>query len=77
MVSNPEFEQANSDEQKTFIGDLIYQFVAQMSSDTEAPKITGMIIDLDKEDLLPAVSSAQSLFDKVKEGQELLGQDGQ
>ena len=51
VVQNPAYVNASDEDKKTQIGDLIYPFVSQMSSETEAPKITGMIIDLDTNDL--------------------------
>ena len=56
------------------IGDLIYDFIVRVSSEEEAPKITGMIIDIgNEEDMLECVSSLRKLKDKVKEAQSLLG----
>jgi len=37
------------------IDDYIYNFIVKLSDEDAAPKITGMIIDLDEKDLIESV----------------------
>lgn len=69
------FKPMSEDEKKSKIGDFIYQYVVKLSNPENAPKITGMIIDLQEADLVEAVKDYNGLKEKVKEGEELLQQE--
>ena len=57
---------------KTAIGDYIYGHVVKYSSEENAPKITGMIIDMPAEDIKSSVGSLEGLKEKIQEGEQLL-----
>ncbi len=54
------------------IGNAIYEQVEKIVGSTAAPKITGMIIDLDDMELIPAVSTLENLTMKAKDANTLL-----
>jgi hypothetical protein len=72
LTNNAEYVQSDEDTKKSKIGDLIYHYVSRYSSDENAPKITGMIIDLPEPDLVQEVGSLSGLQEKIKEGEQLL-----
>ncbi len=72
ICRDPAFGPLSEDGKKSKIGDFIYQYVVKLSSPDNAPKITGMIIDLEEADLVGAVKDYNGLKEKVKEGEELL-----
>ena len=76
MIKSTEYSSANDDEKRTKFGDLIYPYVENLSGQESAPKITGMIIDLEMNDLEQATSSLASLKEKISEGMELLADEG-
>ena len=47
----------------------------KMAGDENAPKITGMIIDLPMEELEKSVSTWKEFEEKVREGMDLLKED--
>lgn len=76
MTKSSEYTSADDDEKRTKFGDLIYPYVESLSGPESAPKITGMIIDLELNDLEQATSSLASLKEKISEGMELLADEG-
>jgi len=72
LINSPDYQGADEAAKKNKIGDFIYPFVVSHSNDESAPKITGMIIDLDESDLRESVSTLASLKEKVTEGKNLL-----
>ena len=55
VITTEEYKREDEDGKKTRIGDFIYNYIEKLSSADDAPKITGMIIDLDEKDLIESV----------------------
>lgn len=55
IITSEDYKKEDEDGKKTKIGDYIYNFIEKLSSAEDAPKITGMIIDLDEKDLIESV----------------------
>lgn len=51
MFNSQEFVQATADSRKEIVGTAIYKHVSMMVGEVHAPKVTGMIIDLDPVEL--------------------------
>lgn len=77
LLHSQEYDNCEDDEKKNKIGDLIYPYVEKIAGPDNAPKITGMIIDLDMGDLESSTSSLMQLHEKIKEGMELLQDEPQ
>lgn len=75
MVNSAEYQDSEEDDKRNKFGDLIFQYVEKLAGPDNAPKITGMIIDLDLPDLEQATSSLFSLKEKISEGMELLAEE--
>jgi len=74
-VTSEDYKREDEDGKKTWIGDFIYNYIEKLSSVDDAPKITGMIIDLDEKDLIESVRTYTGLKEKVDEGKNLLAQE--
>ncbi len=61
----------NDEDRRTFIGEQIYPIIEELYGDN-APRITGMIIDMDPSDLMPALESRKALEKLAGEGYNLL-----
>jgi len=72
LILSREYQDSSIDEKKNKFGDLIYHIVDTVAGSDNAPKITGMIIDLDIRDLEESTSSLMLLKEKIKEGLLLL-----
>ena len=57
---------------KNQIGEFIYEFVEKIAGEEQAPKITGMLIDLPIQDMYSYVSDYLVLERKVREAISLL-----
>lgn len=55
ITNSEDYKKDDEDGKKTRIGDFIYNYIEKLSSPDDAPKITGMIIDLDEKDLIESV----------------------
>lgn len=77
MVNSSEYRESSEDDKRNKFGDLIFQFVEKLAGSENAPKITGMIIDLDLADLEQATSSLFSLKEKISEGMDLLEEENE
>jgi hypothetical protein len=51
MFNSPEFMKSSVESRKTIIGTAIYKYVEELVGAQHAPKVTGMIIDLEPIDL--------------------------
>jgi hypothetical protein len=71
IVPKSELENYFGDDKKNYIGEKIYPYIESWYSEN-APRITGMIIDMDESDLLPALESEEALKKIASEGYELL-----
>jgi hypothetical protein len=56
------------------IGNAIYEQIEKIVGSDGAPKITGMIIDLNEDELIRAVSSLENLTLKARDANALLQQ---
>lgn len=52
---------------RDLIGNAIYESVEKIIGAEAAPKITGMIIDLNDLELIPAISTIENLTSKVND----------
>lgn len=75
-INGPEYQHSDEDDKRNKIGDLIYPFVEKLAGPDKAPKITGMIIDLEIPELESATCSLATLREKIHEGMELLNEEG-
>jgi hypothetical protein len=46
LIKSAQYTSQDEEERKSAIGDFIYNYIVKLSSEDDAPKITGMIIDL-------------------------------
>ena len=72
MFNSPEFAQATADSRKEIIGTAIYKHVHEMVGEEHAPKVTGMIIDLDPVELNMSIQHYMDLQSKVNSAMQLL-----
>ena len=75
VINSAEYKNEDEDDRKSRIGDYVYNYIVKLSSEEDAPKITGMIIDLEEKDLIESVRTYQGLKDKVEEGKRLLEEE--
>ena len=66
------FATGDEDAIKEAVGEAIYQFVEQITGEEDAPKVTGMLIDLPIQDLESLISNYANFSIKVNEGLHLL-----
>mmetsp|Transcript_14966 Transcript_14966/g.14834 ORF Transcript_14966/g.14834 Transcript_14966/m.14834 type:complete len:461 (-) Transcript_14966:30-1412(-) len=71
IVSEADMAGMDEEERKQFIGEKIYPIIDSLYSE-EAPRITGMIIDMDPVELLPSLKSRNELEKLAKQGYDLL-----
>lgn len=71
VISQTELKDMSDEEMKNYIGEKIYPLIEEWYGD-KAPRITGMIIEMDPNDLIPALQSTTSLKGLADEGFELL-----
>lgn len=74
LFKSEDFKQTSSDikARREQIGNGIYETVEKIIGAESAPKITGMIIDLNFLELIPAVSTLETLTAKVRDAHTLL-----
>lgn len=71
IVPKSELENYFGDEKRNYIGEKIYPYIETWYGEN-APRITGMIIDMEESDLMPALESEEALKKIASEGYELL-----
>ena len=76
LFKSDEFKQTATDQRarRELIGNGIYELVEKSIGPDDAPKVTGMIIDLPDMELIPAVSTLENLNGKVRDAHNLLMQ---
>jgi len=57
---------------KTQVGEFIFEHVEKIAGEEQAPKITGMLIDLPIEDIKGYLQDYSKLEEKVREAETLL-----
>ena len=72
MFNSSEFAQSTADSRKEIIGTAIYRHVHDMVGEEHAPKVTGMIIDLDPVELNMSIQQYGDLLTKVQSAMQLL-----
>lgn len=75
LINSADYHNSGEDDKRNKFGDFIYPFVEKVAGPENAPKITGMIIDLELPDLEGSTSTLASLRDKIREGMELLAEE--
>jgi polyadenylate-binding protein len=71
IVSKTEVASMTDEDRKNHIGEKIYPIIEEKYGEN-APRITGMIIDMDPSDLMPALESRKALEKLAAEGYNLL-----
>lgn len=76
MFKSEEFKQSCDDRpaRRNLIGNAIYETIEKLVGAENAPKVTGMIIDLNDLEMIPAVSTLENLKIKVRDAHTLLEQ---
>lgn len=72
MFNSTDFAQATAESRKEIIGTAIYKHVHEMVGEEHAPKVTGMIIDLDPVELNMSIQQYGDLQQKVSSAMQLL-----
>ncbi|CDW81947.1 polyadenylate-binding cytoplasmic and nuclear [Stylonychia lemnae] len=72
MFKSEEFKSADTKKRKELIGNNIYETVERLAGIDKAPKITGMLIDLQEFELNKAVATLQNLEQKVTMASQML-----
>jgi hypothetical protein len=62
---------------KTQVGEFIFEYVEQVAGEDNAPKITGMLIDLPIPEIKGYLTDFNRLVEKINEAKNLLGTTGQ
>jgi hypothetical protein len=68
-INNPNYKQQ--------VGEVIYEFVEKIAGDEQAPKITGMLIDLPIDEIVGYLRDYSKLEIKIKEASSLLLSQGE
>ena len=76
MFNSSEYLQTSVENRKTIIGTAIYKHVEELVGIAHAPKVTGMIIDLEPIELNFSVSNWEALTSKVSSAMKLLIEKG-
>lgn len=71
LINMSEISALGKEDKLTYIGEKIYPLIEEKYGEN-APKITGMIIDMDEDDLLPTIQNKESLMLKAAEAQDML-----
>lgn len=76
LFKSDEFKRTAGDPKarKEIIGNSIFEYVEKIIGSEGAPKITGMIIDLEDLQLIPAISTLENLTLKARDAMTLLMQ---
>lgn len=71
VINVADLQGMDEEDKKTHFGEVIYPIIEEKYGD-DAPKITGMIIDLEDDNLLAVMNSRNTLMEKAHEGYVLL-----
>ena len=72
MFNSKEFIDATSEHRKEIVGTAIYKHISDLVGEEHAPKVTGMIIDLEPAELNMSIQSHAGLQQKVGSAMQLL-----
>ncbi len=75
----PEFYLLTKEDQRQILGNFVFRIVEQIlgAKDPNVSRITGMLIDMDIEDLIEDLEDSQPLAARIQEGLELINQASQ
>lgn len=76
MFNSQEFMTSSVEKRRQIIGHAIFKHVEELVTSQHAPKVTGMIIDLDPIDLNQSVAKWENLVSKVNSAMSLLVEKG-
>lgn len=71
LVNPDDIKGMDEEDKLNYIGERIYPIIEELYGDN-APKITGMIIDMEPDDLMSTLESRQALEEKASEANKLL-----
>ena len=72
MFCSQEFQNAVADSRKEIIGTCIFKHIQTLVGEEHAPKVTGMIIDLEPAELNMSIMNYNDLQVKVSSAMQLL-----
>ena len=72
MFNSKDFMEANPEHRKEIVGTAIYKHISDLVGEEHAPKVTGMIIDLEPAELNMSIQSFPGLQQKVTSAMQLL-----
>ena len=72
MFTSKDFCEANPEHRKEIVGTAIYKHISDLVGEDHAPKVTGMIIDLEPAELNMSIQSFSGLQQKVTSAMQLL-----
>jgi len=75
LLKSAKYKSSDEQSKRDMIGEEIYSYIESKSSQDDAGKITGMIIDLPIDALETSVKTIISLSEKISEGKQLLAED--
>ena len=75
IYNSADFKAMPEEAKREKVGEEIYNYVLEKAGEDNAPKITGMIIDLPFADLITSVQTYEGLQEKIQEGLDLLKDD--
>jgi hypothetical protein len=61
MMGTQEFTTGNDAKKREMVGNIIYEYIERIAGTLQAPKLTGMIIDLPDGELYDCVSTFEKL----------------
>lgn len=72
MFNSKDFVEASQEHRKEIVGTAIYKHISDLVCEDHAPKVTGMIIDLEPAELNMSIQSFNGLQQKVTSAMQLL-----
>ena len=67
-----ELNQLPPEDQTDYLGNNLYEKVIAMCGEDLAPKITGMLLDMQQKDIIQLLRDPKALESKINEGMSLL-----
>ena len=72
MFNSKEYMETTQDARKEIVGTAIYRYIEGLVGEEHAPKVTGMIIDLEPAELNMSIQTFPGLQSKVHSAMQLL-----
>ena len=76
MFHSDEYRKSSIEARRQIIGTAIFKHVEELVGQQHAPKVTGMIIDLEPVDLNQSVAKWENLCSKINSAMQLLIEKG-